>query len=53
MEFNYPIVGVILLIAVLIIFALIRRNKKDQKNFEKSINESEMEPEQHKDVEPF
>jgi len=53
MEMNYPIVGVILLIAILIIVFLIRRNKKDREDFEKNINESEMEPEQHKDVEPF
>jgi len=53
MEINYPIVGVILLIAFLLIIFLIRRNKKDQKAFEKNVNESEIEPEQHKDVEPF
>jgi hypothetical protein len=53
MEINYSIVGLILLIAIVIIIVLIRRNKKDQKDFEKSVNESEMQPEEHKDVEPL
>ncbi len=53
MEINYTIVGLILLIAIVIIIVLIRRNKKDQKNFEESVNESEIQPEEHKDVEPL
>lgn len=53
MEINYPIVGVILLIAIVIIIVIIRRNKRDQKDFEKNVNESEMQPEEHKDVKPM
>ena len=53
MEINYSIVGLVLIIAVAIIIILIRRNKKDQKNFEKSVNKSEIQPEEHKDVEPL
>lgn len=53
MEINYPIVGVILLIAIVIIIVIIRRNKRDQKDFEKNVNESEMRPEEHKDVKPM
>lgn len=53
MEINYPIVGVILLIAIVIIIFIIKRNKGDQKDFEKNINESELKPEEHKDIEPL
>ncbi|MEJ7692755.1 hypothetical protein [Daejeonella sp.] len=53
MEFNYTTVGIILFIAIVIIFVLIRRNKKDQKDFEKNINESEMLPDEHKQDDPL
>ncbi len=52
MDLNYSIIAIILVIAVVIIVILIKRNKKDQKDFEKSVNESELQPEEHKDVEP-
>ncbi|MES2872909.1 MAG: hypothetical protein V4708_04235 [Bacteroidota bacterium] len=51
MEINYFIVGLILIIAIVVVIVLIRRNRKDQKNFEETVNESELHPEQHKDVE--
>lgn len=53
MEINYPIAGLILLIAVIVIILMIRRNKKDQKNFENTVNESEIKPEEHKDIDPI
>ena len=53
MEINYFIVGIILIIAIVVVIVLIRKNKKDEKNFEKTVNESEMQPEKHKDVEPM
>lgn len=53
MEINYYIVGLILLIAILVIIIVIRRNTKDQKDFERTVNESEIEPESHKDVNPL
>ena len=52
MEINYFIVGTILIIAITVVIIVIRRNTKDQKDFERTINESELEPETHKDVEP-
>lgn len=53
MEINYFVVGLILIIAIIIVIVLIRRNKKDQKDFEETVNEAELQPEQHKDVEPL
>ncbi|WP_411274807.1 hypothetical protein [Daejeonella sp.] len=53
MEFNYLIVGLILIIAIVIIIVLIKRNQKDQKNFEETVDRSDLPPEQHKDVKPF
>lgn len=53
MESNYLIIGLIILISIVIIIILIRRNKKDQHDFENTVNESEIEPEKHKDVEPL
>ncbi|SKB31045.1 hypothetical protein [Daejeonella lutea] len=53
MEINYPIAGLILLIAIIVIILMIKRNRKDQKNFEKAVNESEIKPEEHKDIDPI
>lgn len=53
MEINYFIVGLILIIAIVVVIVVIRRNKKDQKDFEHTVNESELQPEEHKDVEPL
>ncbi len=47
MELNYPITGLIILIVVVLLIIIIRRNRKDEKEFEKTVNESEIEPEQH------
>lgn len=47
MELNYPITGLIILIVIILVIFIIRRNRKDEKNFEKGINQSELEPEQH------
>jgi preprotein translocase subunit YajC len=53
MEINYSIVGLIVILAIVIIIVLIRRNRKDQENFEEAVNESEKQPEDHKDVKPM
>jgi len=47
MELNYPITGLIILIVIILLIIIIRRNQKDEKDFEKSVNESEIDPEQH------
>ncbi len=48
MEINYSIAGLVILIVVILLIFMIRRNQKDEKDFEKGVNESELEPEQHK-----
>ncbi len=53
MEVNYSSIGLILLVAVVIIIFVIRRNRKDRKDFEKTVNESEVQPDKHKDVDPL
>jgi preprotein translocase subunit YajC len=53
MEINFFVVGLILIIAIVIVIVVIRRNTKDQKDFEQTVNESELQPEEHKDVEPM
>lgn len=49
MEINYPITGLILLAAIVLLIYLIRRNQRDEKKFEKDLNESEIDPEEHKE----
>jgi preprotein translocase subunit YajC len=41
---NYPIAGFIVIVAIAIIFWLIRRNKKDEKSFEQELNKTEIHP---------
>ncbi len=53
MEINYSIIGLIILVVVVLVIFLIRRNHKDEKDFEKNLNQSEIKPEEHKDVEPL
>ena len=47
MEINYVVVGLIIL-AIIVVVLMIRKNRTDEKDFEKTINQSEVEPEQHK-----
>lgn len=53
MEINYSLVGLIALLVVVLIVFLARKNYKDEKDFEKKLNDSEISPEEHKDVEPM
>jgi len=48
MEINYPVTILILIAAIILIIVMIRRNRKDEKDFEKAVNQSELEPEEHK-----
>lgn len=47
MEINYVIVVPVILLAILFVVWIIRRNRKDEKKFEKEMNESEILPEKH------
>lgn len=47
MELNYAIIIPVVLIVVIFIVWLIRRNMKDEKKFEDEINRSEIKPEKH------
>lgn len=49
MELNYPIIGLILLAAFILLLYLIRRNRKDEREFEKDFTKGEIEPEEHKE----
>ena len=48
MEINYTITGIVILVAIVLVIMIIKRNRKDMKNLEKGLNESEIEPEEHK-----
>ncbi|KIO77362.1 hypothetical protein TH53_09845 [Pedobacter lusitanus] len=49
METN-DIIGILaIILAVLLLVFLIRRNRKDQKDFEREMNKSEIKPEKHED----
>lgn len=49
METNYLIIALALIVAIIVIFLLIWKNRKDQKDFEKKMNQESIDPEQHKD----
>ena len=47
MQVSYPIIGIVALIAIALIIFLIRRNIKDEKEFEQEVIQSELKPEKH------
>ncbi|TDQ06981.1 LPXTG cell wall anchor domain-containing protein [Pedobacter metabolipauper] len=49
MNLNYTTLAIAGVLILLLIAFLIFRNKKDQKNFEKESNESEIKPDKHDD----
>ena len=49
MELNIGIVAVVAILAILLIFFTIRRNLRDQKDLENTINETELGPDRHKE----
>ncbi|WP_257658707.1 FeoB-associated Cys-rich membrane protein [Parapedobacter lycopersici] len=51
MEINYFIVGLVGLAVLILLFWLIRRNRKDRKQLERKLNLSDLEPEKHRDEE--
>ncbi|HUH33534.1 MAG TPA: hypothetical protein VLZ28_06235 [Daejeonella sp.] len=46
---NYPIVIVVLLAVMFLLIFVIRSDRKDMKNFADELNESELEPDKHKE----
>lgn len=48
---NYPVAGLIVLAVFIGIVYLIRRNRKDEKDFEKQVGRSDIKPERHDDPE--
>ncbi len=49
METNYTIIAVVLVLAIVLIVYLNRRNKKDLTEYEQQTNLSELHPEKHDD----
>lgn len=49
MEIGYVFAGLVLIVVVALIVYLIRRNQKDEKQFEKDLNRSELKPDNHDD----
>ncbi|WP_202406063.1 FeoB-associated Cys-rich membrane protein [Hufsiella ginkgonis] len=46
---NYTIIGLVLAAIIVLIAFLIRRNKKDEKEFTTGLTRSELKPEKHED----
>ena len=51
MDVNIPVAVLVILAALALVGWLIKRNLKDEKEFEKDLNESDSKPEMHKDEE--
>ncbi|MEJ7558014.1 MAG: hypothetical protein WKF66_06865 [Pedobacter sp.] len=49
MEINYWILIPFILLVIILLAWLIKRNVKDEKKFEKEANQSEAKPEKHED----
>ncbi|WP_257667628.1 FeoB-associated Cys-rich membrane protein [Parapedobacter tibetensis] len=49
METNYIIIGLVLTAVIVLIIWLIRRNQKDRKDFERTVNQSELNLKKHKE----
>ena len=47
MELNAGTISLIVLISVIVLFLLIKRNQKDKKDFEQDAIQSETKPKQH------
>lgn len=47
MNTNYLIIGLALAAVIALVIWLIKKNRKDQKDFERAVNASDVKPEQH------
>ncbi|WP_413670196.1 hypothetical protein ACEN9X_09790 [Mucilaginibacter sp. Mucisp86] len=50
-QVNYPIVIIVVIAVIILLIWIIRRNRKDEKQLEKDIIQSELKPEQNDDKE--
>ena len=46
-DIHLPTAAVVIFLAIVLLAWLIKRNLKDEKKFEKSLNESELKPDRH------
>ena len=49
MNINYFVVGIVVVIALALIFFTIRKNNREKKKLEKTIYEEEVSPDKHED----
>ncbi|RZL32872.1 MAG: LPXTG cell wall anchor domain-containing protein [Pedobacter sp.] len=47
MNINYLIIAGVIVVLVILLVLFLRRNKKDEKEFEKDIIQKDLEPEKH------
>lgn len=50
-DINYPMVTAVVIVVALLIFFIVRKNQKDEKEFENEIEASELKPNKHKNKE--
>lgn len=50
-QVNYPIVIIVVIAVIILLVWIIRRNRKDEKQLEKDIIQSELKPEENNDKE--
>lgn len=46
-QINYPVIIIVVIAAVILLVWMIRRNLKDEKDYEKETMQSEIKPEKH------
>ncbi|WP_162996579.1 hypothetical protein [Mucilaginibacter celer] len=46
-QVNYPVIIIVVIAAVILLVWLIRRNRKDENDYEKETMQSEIKPEKH------
>ncbi|PWK75902.1 hypothetical protein LX99_03635 [Mucilaginibacter oryzae] len=46
-QINYPLIIIVVIAAVILLVWMIRRNLKDEKDYEKETMQSEIKPEKH------
>ncbi|GAB3911280.1 hypothetical protein [Mucilaginibacter boryungensis] len=49
MDINYWETGLFIIVILLLVIWLVRRNRKDEQTFEKEVIQSELKPEEEKD----
>lgn len=49
MNVNYLIIGSVIIVLLILLLLFLKRNRKDEKEFEKDIIQNELDAEQHKE----